>query len=123
MKTMRATTAQTQGHGMRQRWIGFWWWIGMPLDLLDLHTGLPDHDRLVSFGVGLGFGYKVLTEPGYPPFAIAALAISAMFGVRMFRLFLARSNFQAKDVTISETVKVTQEIVKRRVGMDVEPSP
>lgn len=124
--TMRATTATTKGSGWRQRWIGVWWWILMPVDCVDLKTGLPDYQRLVPIWIGTIFTLKLLRESGWPPVLIVIAFLAAMISVGMFNRFLARSNFKAEatDSKIVQDVKIVQEIIQRRAsGGDFEPSP
>lgn len=123
---MRATTATTKGTDWRQRWIGFWWWILMPVDCVDLKTGLPDYQRLVPIWIGTIFTLKLLRESGWPPVLIVIAFLAAMISVGMFNRFLARSNFKAEanDSKITQDIRVVQEIIQRRaMGGDFEPTP
>ena len=99
----------------RRRWISFWWTIYMPLDCIDLRTGLPDHYRLVSMGVGLMFAFKLVTTPGYPPVMVATLLVSAMFGVRVFKLFLVRSKLAATDTASTSTTTTITDTTTRTI--------
>jgi hypothetical protein len=126
--TMRGTTAEHKGNWARQLWIGFWWWILLPFDAMDLKTGLPDYQRLVPIWIGTIFTVKLLREAGWPPVVVVVVFVAGMISPGMFNRFLARSNFTAAalDTTskVTHDVRVVQEILDRRTqGGDFELTP
>lgn len=129
--SMRSTTAESKGHRVRQLWLGMLWYPLVIVDAIDLKTGLPDHDRIVSLGVGTLLAVMVVRAgPGnYPPTVLVVACIAAMFGPRMFTKFLVRSKLGATDQTINQHVTqditIRQEITERRAQGDgtFEPTP
>lgn len=111
------------GARARQLWIGFWWWFYMPVDCVDLKTGLPDYQRIVPIWIGLIFTVKLMREAGWPPVMVAMMFIAGMISPGMFNRFLARGAWQSQSADVKVDAKITQEITQRRAeGGDFEPS-
>jgi len=126
--TLRGTTADHKGSWPRQSWIGFWWWVLMPLDCIDLKTGLPDHDRMASTGIGVIFAVKALLMHDWPPTLLATAGFAAIFGPRMFKLFLVRGAWQgnsSESVSVSVATSTSRVITEERkaAGGEFQPTP
>jgi len=124
--TMRASLAeQKSGRWMqaRQLWIGFWWWLLMPLDLIDLKTGLPDYDRIAPVALLWIFASKILNEQGWPPTVQVGAWLAAIFGPRMFKQFLVRSQLTGSDTSSTSVVLTKTILEERKSGDGFQPTP